>query len=175
MPGHMVEEVPAVLLTGGSAFGLDTAGGVQAYLEERGRDVKAGDFRVSVVPTAVVFDPPLSQGQGRPDKAMGQAACVVANAGKMPRGNMGAGCGATIGKLQGLPAACKGNPGAGGPASAWVNWKWGHWRWSTPSATCWANKDASSPRPAGMPGSVVCRHHGLVHGRPPPAEFPALQ
>ncbi len=111
LPGHMVEEIQAVLLTGGSAFGLDAAGGVQAFLEDRGQGVQAGDFRVPVVPTAVIFDLPLSQGQGRPDKAMGLAACQAANAGPMPRGNVGAGSGATVGKLQGLPAACKGGLG----------------------------------------------------------------
>jgi L-aminopeptidase/D-esterase-like protein len=115
-PGHMVEEVQAVLLTGGSAFGLDAAGGVQAFLEEQGLGIQAGDFRIPVVPTAVIFDLPLSRGQGRPDKAMGLAACQAAHcqaaqAGEMPRGNVGAGSGATIGKLQGVSGACKGGLG----------------------------------------------------------------
>jgi L-aminopeptidase/D-esterase-like protein len=110
-PGHMVEEVQAVLLTGGSAFGLDAGGGVQAFLEERGLGVQAGDFRIPVVPTAVIFDLPLSRGQGRPDQAMGLAACQAAQAGDMPRGNVGAGSGATIGKLNGVPGACKGGLG----------------------------------------------------------------
>jgi L-aminopeptidase/D-esterase-like protein len=78
LPGHMVEEVQAALLTGGSAFGLDAAGGVQAYLEEQGRGVKAGDYRVPVVPTAVIFDLPLGQGRRRPDRAMGREACQAA-------------------------------------------------------------------------------------------------
>lgn len=111
MPGHMVEEIQAVLLTGGSAFGLDAAGGVQAWLEERGRGVSAGAFCIPVVPTAVIFDLPLNHGGPRPDAALGRAACQAATAGPMPRGNVGAGAGATVGKLQGVTQACKGGLG----------------------------------------------------------------
>lgn len=110
-PGHMVDQIQAVLLTGGSAFGLDAAGGVQAFLEEKGRGISAGPFCVPVVPTAVIFDLPLTMGQVRPDAAMGRAACLAASPGPMARGNVGAGCGATIGKLFGIANACKGGLG----------------------------------------------------------------
>ena len=111
LPGHMVNEIHAVLLTGGSAFGLDAAGGVQAWLEERGQGVSAGAYRIPVVPTAVIFDLPLNHGGPRPDAALGRAACQAAKPGAMARGNVGAGAGATVGKLFGVAQACKGGLG----------------------------------------------------------------
>lgn len=110
-PGHMDSEIHAVLLTGGSSFGLDAAGGVQAYLEERGVGLKAGDLRLPKTPTAVIFDLPLTGGRGRPGPEMGRAACQAASDRVMARGNAGAGAGAAIGKLYGMPQACKGGLG----------------------------------------------------------------
>lgn len=113
-PEHMVGEVHAVLFTGGSSFGLDATGGAQAYLAQRGIGFKAGDYTVPVVPTAVIFDLPLNPGGERPGAAQGHAACAAAEAGPMARGNVGAGAGATVGKLFGPVQGMKG--GLGGAA-----------------------------------------------------------
>lgn len=110
MPGHLVQEVHAVTFCGGSAFGLDAAGGVAAWLAERGRGLKAADLTIPIVPTAVIFDLPLCNGD-RPHAALGRAACEAASPGPMARGNAGAGSGATVGKLLGLTQACKGGLG----------------------------------------------------------------
>lgn len=109
-PGHLVQEVHAVTFSGGSAFGLDAAGGVAAWLAERGRGLKAGELVIPVVPTAVIFDLPLCHGE-RPHAALGRAACEAASAGPMARGNVGAGSGATVGKVMGLTQASKGGLG----------------------------------------------------------------
>lgn len=110
-PGHLVDRVNAVLLTGGSAFGLDAAGGVAAWLEEQGRGAPVGPIRVPIVPTAVIFDLAISGGKGRPSQEMARAACQAASDGPMARGCVGAGAGATVGKLFGLPQAMKGGLG----------------------------------------------------------------
>ncbi len=110
-PAHMVGEVHAALFTGGSSFGLNATGGVQAFLEERGRGLIAGPHVIPVVPTAVIFDLPLVGGRARPDAAMARAACLAASQGPMARGNVGAGAGATVGKLFGPAQACKGGLG----------------------------------------------------------------
>lgn len=114
-PGHLVQEVHAVTFSGGSAFGLDAAGGVSAWLAERGRGLKAAELIIPVVPTAVIFDLPLCNGD-RPHAALGRAACEAASPGPMARGNVGAGSGATVGKIMGLAQACKG--GLGGASLA---------------------------------------------------------
>ncbi len=113
-PGFWDGEVHAVCLTGGSSFGLEAAGGVVAWLEEQGRGLSLGPFTLPKVPTAVIFDLPLTGGRGRPDAALGRAACQAAGAGAMARGSVGAGSGATVGKLFGLSQATKG--GVGGAA-----------------------------------------------------------
>lgn len=110
-PGFWDGEVHAVCLTGGSSFGLDAAGGVVAWLEEQGRGLKLGDFTLPKVPSAVIFDLPLSDGQGRPGPEVGRAACQAARDGVMARGSVGAGSGATVGKLHGLGQAMKGGVG----------------------------------------------------------------
>jgi L-aminopeptidase/D-esterase-like protein len=109
-PGHLVQEVHAVTFCGGSAFGLDAAGGVADWLAQHGRGLKAADLVIPVVPTAVIFDLPLCDG-ARPQAALGRAACEAAVAGPMARGNVGAGSGATVGKILGLTQACKGGLG----------------------------------------------------------------
>lgn len=110
-PNHLVDRVNAVLFTGGSAFGLDAAGGVVAYLEQRGLGAPVGPTVVPIVPTAVIFDLPLTGGKGRPDAAMAAAACAAASDGPMQRGCVGVGCGATVGKLFGVTQATKGGLG----------------------------------------------------------------
>ena len=108
---HIVNEVNAVCLSGGSAFGLDAAGGVMAWLEEHGRGFDVGITRVPTVPTAVIYDLPLGDWRARPDKAMGSAACQAASDSPQGDGNLGAGIGASVGKLFGVPQATKGGLG----------------------------------------------------------------
>lgn len=110
-PENTVQEVHAVLLTGGSAFGLDAAGGVMRWLEEHGHGLAVGPARVPIVPAAVLFDLWIGDARIRPDAATGYAACQAAAATPPAQGNAGAGLGATVGKLFGLARATKGGIG----------------------------------------------------------------
>ena len=110
---HIVNEVQAVLLAGGSAFGLDAGGGVMEFLEERGLGFDVAITRVPTVPTAVIFDLALGDCRVRPDrKAMGYAACVQADDGPVAAGSVGAGTGASVGKLFGITQGMKGGLGS---------------------------------------------------------------
>ena len=109
-PGMLVEHADAVLLTGGSAFGLAAADGVVRWLEERGRGFDAGVARVPIVPAAVVFDLDAGDPGVRPGPEQGYAACEAA-AEEIPEGSVGAGTGATVGKLLGRERAVKGGLG----------------------------------------------------------------
>ncbi|OPX21074.1 MAG: hypothetical protein BZ151_00650 [Desulfobacca sp. 4484_104] len=109
---HIVNEVQAVLLTGGSAFGLDAAGGVMEFLEERGQGFDVAITRVPTVPTAVIFDLSLGNCRVRPDKKMGYNACLQARAEPVAEGSVGAGTGASVGKLLGTAQATKGGLGS---------------------------------------------------------------
>lgn len=100
-PMHMVEEVHAVVLTGGSAFGLDAASGVMRYLEEQGQGYDVGVARVPIVPAAAIFDLALGSATIRPDAAAGYRACEQASSEATDQGNVGAGTGATVGKMAG--------------------------------------------------------------------------
>jgi L-aminopeptidase/D-esterase-like protein len=115
-PMHLVERVNALLLTGGSAFGLGAADGVMAWLEARGEGFDTGLARVPLVPAGVIFD--LVPGVGRPGPEEGQRACSVAGTHPVPEGRVGAGAGATVGKLRGMGAA---SPGGLGSASRRVD------------------------------------------------------
>ncbi len=96
---HLVNQVNAVLLTGGSAFGLDAAAGVMRYCEENKLGFAAGNLKVPIVPAAVLFDLGIGDPQVRPDAEMGYQACLNATRGPIPEGNQGAGTGATVGKI----------------------------------------------------------------------------
>jgi L-aminopeptidase/D-esterase-like protein len=109
-PGTLVEEVNAVLLTGGSAFGLAAADGVMRYLEERGIGFDAQVARVPIVPAAVLFDLGVGDPSARPGPDQGYEACLAASE-EVPEGNAGAGTGATVAKLQGPGRAVKGGQG----------------------------------------------------------------
>ena len=111
-PMHLVDRCHAVLLTGGSAFGLEAAGGVTSYLEGRGIGYPTKAALVPIVPAAVIYDLAVGDASVRPDAAMGKAACLEAAKGEKVRtGNVGAGCGATVGKANGLEGAMKGGLG----------------------------------------------------------------
>ncbi len=106
-PVNLVEKIHAVILAGGSAFGLDAASGVMQYLEERdiGFDVQVA--RVPIVCSAVLFDLMIGDHRVRPDKAMGYQACCNATNADCVEGNIGAGTGATVGKIAGMQRAMK--------------------------------------------------------------------
>ena len=104
-PLHMVEEVHAIVLSGGSAYGLDAASGVMRYLEERNIGYDVGIAKVPIVPAAALFDLAFGSPTVRPDAAAGYRACQSASANSVEMGNVGAGTGATVGKMFG-PAFC---------------------------------------------------------------------
>ena len=111
-PIHLVEKAHAVLLTGGSAFGLDAAGGVMRYLEERKIGFNAGPAVVPIVPAAVIFDLGLGSADVRPDARMGYQACENASSAPVPQGCVGAGTGATVGKMLGPGQSMKSGIGS---------------------------------------------------------------
>jgi L-aminopeptidase/D-esterase-like protein len=106
-PMHLVQQVHAVMLSGGSAFGLDSASGAVRYLEERGVGFDVGVARVPIVPAAILFDLGLGASNIRPDAEMGYQACLNATSGPVLEGNIGAGTGATVGKILGIGQAMK--------------------------------------------------------------------
>ncbi len=111
-PLATIEQVHAVLLTGGSAFGLAAADGVMRWLDEHGIGVEVGPVRVPIVPAAVLFDLWVGDASIRPDAAAGFAACAAATDLPPAQGNAGAGAGATVGKLFGPEHAMKGGIGS---------------------------------------------------------------
>ena len=114
-PSNLVEKVHAIALCGGSAFGLDAASGVMRWLDERGIGFATPHGVVPIVPAAVLFDLPLvrpgDDAQARPDAQAGYAACDAASSAPPRSGNVGAGAGATVGKLFGPQRAMKGGLG----------------------------------------------------------------
>jgi L-aminopeptidase/D-esterase-like protein len=111
-PENLIDRVHAVLLTGGSAFGLDAAGGVMRWLEERGHGVVVGKACVPIVPAAVLFDLWHGDLSIRPDAAAGYVACEAASGARPAQGNVGAGAGAAVGKFFGIERAMKGGIGS---------------------------------------------------------------
>lgn len=116
-PGNLVEEVHAVLLTGGSAFGLDAAGGVMRTLEEQGVGLRFGGHVIPIVPAAVLFDLGIGRPR-RPDAEAGARATRAARGGAVAQGSVGAGTGATVAKLGGRDHVLKGGIGTASEALA---------------------------------------------------------
>lgn len=108
---HLVQEAHAILLSGGSAYGLDAAAGVMRYLEEKGIGFNAGVVRVPIVPAAILFDLDLGDSKIRPNAEMGYQACKNASSAPPLEGNHGAGTGATVGKILGPSQVMKGGIG----------------------------------------------------------------
>lgn len=111
-PLASVQHATALLFAGGSAFGLDAAGGVVRWCEEQGLGYRAGEALVPIVPAAVIFDLGITANARRPGADDGYAACVAAREGPHAVGSVGAGTGATVGKLRGQDGWCKGGLGA---------------------------------------------------------------
>jgi L-aminopeptidase/D-esterase-like protein len=105
--GHLAGEIQALVLAGGSSFGLDAACGVVRWCEERGIGFDTGVARVPIVPAVALFDLSFGRADRRPDAAMGYAAAACASEGDTAEGNAGAGMGATVGKLFGMDRAMK--------------------------------------------------------------------
>lgn len=110
-PVNTIQEIHAVVLSGGSAFGLDAAGGTVRWLEENGVGFGVGEIRVPIVAGAILFDLWVGDGTIRPDAECGYQAAAAASAIAPSEGNVGAGAGATVGKLAGMNRAMKGGIG----------------------------------------------------------------
>jgi len=106
-PINTVERVNAIVLSGGSAFGLETASGVMRFLEENQAGYRIGSLVVPIVPAAILFDLSLGDSKIRPNAEAGYAACQAASKALPREGNIGAGAGATVGKMFGMKAAMK--------------------------------------------------------------------
>jgi L-aminopeptidase/D-esterase-like protein len=110
-PANLVQQAHAVLLSGGSAWGLDAASGVMRWLEENAIGLQTGYGLVPIVPAAVLFDLGVGDARIRPDAGAGYQACAAASTQAPAQGNVGAGTGATVGKLLGMARAMKGGIG----------------------------------------------------------------
>ena len=110
-PMHMVQKVHAILLAGGSAFGLDAAGGVMHWLEKKKIGFKTQSAIVPIVPAAIIYDLGIGNPDIRPDAEMGFQACENASAMKPAEGNFGCGTGASVGKILGMSQAMKAGVG----------------------------------------------------------------
>lgn len=111
-PGNLVEKIHAVVLAGGSSFGLDAACGVTAFLEEEGVGFDTGVAKIPIVCAAVLFDLAFGESRVRPDRKMGAAACLDAATPGCAQGCVGAGAGATVGKILGMERCMKSGLGA---------------------------------------------------------------
>ena len=110
-PGNLVEKVHAIVLSGGSAWGLEAATGAVRWLEEQGVGYDVGVGRLPLVPSAVLFDLMVGDASIRPDAQAGYLACAAASNKHPAEGNVGAGAGASVGKLFGMARAMKGGVG----------------------------------------------------------------
>jgi L-aminopeptidase/D-esterase-like protein len=111
-PGHAAGQIHGIVLAGGSAFGLEAASGVRRYLEHRGVGFPTGAAVVPIVPAAILYDLGIGKASVRPTREMGEAAAAAANTGPVKEGCVGAGTGATVGKLFGMKQAMKGGIGS---------------------------------------------------------------
>ena len=111
-PGNLVEKVHAIVLSGGSAFGLDAASGVMKYLEEQGVGHETGAGKVPIVPAAIIFDLAIGDSRSRPGAEEGYRACLAATDAEVSEGCVGAGTGAVVGKILGMERATKSGLGS---------------------------------------------------------------
>ncbi|WP_296442942.1 P1 family peptidase [Rhodoferax sp. UBA5149] len=110
-PSNLVDRVHAIMLAGGSAWGLDAASGAMQWLEENNIGLAVGFGLVPIVPAAVLFDLPVGDARIRPDARAGYQACMAASRSAPAQGNIGAGAGALVGKIFGLQRAMRGGIG----------------------------------------------------------------
>ncbi len=110
-PMHLVDKVHAIMLAGGSAFGLDAASGAMRFFEDKGIGFGVGSARVPIVASAILFDLGFGGSKARPDAVMGYQACLNASSQPPAEGNVGAGAGSTVGKILGPGQAMKAGVG----------------------------------------------------------------
>lgn len=110
-PLHVTDKIHAVVLSGGSAFGLETASGVRRYLERKSVGFKFGNHVIPIVPAAILFDLGIGESHRHPTREMGEAAAAAATSNVVEEGSVGAGTGATVGKMLGMKNAMKGGIG----------------------------------------------------------------
>ncbi len=163
-PLAAAQVIHAIVLAGGSAFGLDAAGGVMRYLEERGIGFDVGVTKVPLVCQSDLFDLTVADAHTRPDAAMAYQACVNAEAGNYRDGSYGAGTGATVGKLLGMDHCMKSGIGAAMPCRwgrcrsvrLWQSMRWAIFttmrRAARPQA-CWR----MTAGPSSTPSCLRCR------------------
>ena len=111
-PVRLIQHIHGILLTGGSAFGLNAAGGVMRYLEAIGMGYDTGVAKIPVVPSAVIYDLAIGDPTVRPDEEMGYQACLNATGREFREGRIGVGCGATVGKIRGMSYVSAGGVGS---------------------------------------------------------------
>ncbi|HEY4364879.1 MAG TPA: P1 family peptidase [Bryobacteraceae bacterium] len=111
-PHHVTERIHAVVFAGGSAFGLEAASGVRRFLEQKGVGFETGAARVPLVPAAILYDLNIGKSTARPSREMGEAAAAAATDKAVVEGSVGAGTGATVGKLLGIRQAMKSGVGS---------------------------------------------------------------
>lgn len=111
-PQHLTQQIHAVVFAGGSAFGLEAASGVRRYLEHKGVGFNTGAARVPLVPAAILYDLGIGKPSARPTREMGEAAAAAATEAAVEEGAVGAGTGATVGKLFGIARAMKSGIGS---------------------------------------------------------------
>jgi L-aminopeptidase/D-esterase-like protein len=111
-PGHIVDRIHAVCLAGGSAFGLEAASGVRRFLEQKGVGFETGAAKVPLVPAAIIYDLGVGKANVRPTREMGESAAAAATGAAVAEGSVGAGTGATVGKINGMSHAMKGGVGS---------------------------------------------------------------
>jgi L-aminopeptidase/D-esterase-like protein len=112
-PGHITRQVHGIVLSGGSAFGLETVSGVRRYLEQHDVGFRVGRSVVPIVPGAILFDLDIGKAGIRPTREMGEVAAAAATADAVKEGAVGAGTGATVGKIFGMRQAMKSGIGSG--------------------------------------------------------------
>lgn len=117
-PLHVTDRIHAVVLAGGSAFGLEAASGVRRYLEHKGVGFRMPGAVVPLTPSAILYDLGIGKASARPTREMGEAAAAAATDKPVVEGNVGAGTGATVGKLFGMPRAMKSGIGS---ATVWLD------------------------------------------------------
>jgi L-aminopeptidase/D-esterase-like protein len=110
-PLHVTSQIHGLVFAGGSAFGLEAASGVRNFLEQKGIGFNMGSARVPIVPAAIIYDLGIGKSNIRPTREMGETAAAVASAGPVKEGAIGAGTGATVGKVFGMKQAMKGGVG----------------------------------------------------------------
>jgi len=111
-PLHVIDRIHAVVFAGGSAFGLEAASGVRRFLEHKGVGFPTGDARVPLVPCAILYDLGIGKARARPTREMGESAAAAATDKPVVEGAVGAGTGATVGKIFGMRQAMKSGVGS---------------------------------------------------------------